>query len=82
MFNMNNLDIDNSIILTNIRHKNQIDKAIKNIDNSIITAEKQMPMDIFAIEIKQSIEDLSEITGDNVTESIIEEIFSKFCLGK
>ena len=82
MFNMNNLDVDNSIIITNIRHKNQIDKAIKNINNAVLTIDRQMPMDIFAIEIKQAIEDLSEITGDNVSESIIEEIFSKFCLGK
>ena len=41
-----------------------------------------MPIDIACIAIKQSLEELSIITGENVTENIIQEIFSKFCLGK
>ena len=35
-----------------------------------------------SINIKEIIEDLSKITGENVTEDVINEIFSKFCLGK
>ena len=41
-----------------------------------------MPIDITSVEIKQVLEDLGVITGDNVSEDIINEIFSKFCLGK
>ena len=41
-----------------------------------------MPIDIIAINIKDIIESLSSITGENVGEDIIKEIFSKFCLGK
>lgn len=41
-----------------------------------------MPIDIIAIYVKQILEELSKITGDNVSEDIINEIFSKFCLGK
>ena len=41
-----------------------------------------MPIDIITIYIKQILDDLGEITGDCVTEDIINEIFSKFCLGK
>jgi len=41
-----------------------------------------MPMDIVAIEIKNVLEDLGEITGEDVSENIINEIFAKFCLGK
>ena len=45
-------------------------------------AGKVSSIDIIAIYIKQILEDLSKITGDNVSEDIINEIFSKFCLGK
>ena len=41
-----------------------------------------IPIDIISINIKEIIEDLSKITGENVTEDVIKEIFSKFCLGK
>ena len=41
-----------------------------------------MPIDITAIFLKNAIEELDKITGENVTEDIINEIFSKFCLGK
>ena len=41
-----------------------------------------MPIDIISIYIKQILDDLGEITGEVVTEDIINEIFSKFCLGK
>ena len=41
-----------------------------------------MPIDIITIYIKEIMEDLGEITGEYVTEDIINEIFSKFCLGK
>lgn len=43
---------------------------------------QQMPIDIIAIFIKDILEDLGNITGEIVTEDIIDEIFSKFCLGK
>ena len=41
-----------------------------------------MPIDIIAINIKESLEKLGEITGKNVTDDVINKIFSKFCLGK
>ena len=41
-----------------------------------------MPIDITAIYFKQAVEEINKITGENVTEDIINEIFSKFCLGK
>ena len=41
-----------------------------------------MPVDIIAISVKEILEDLGKITGEEVGEDIINEIFSKFCLGK
>ena len=73
---------DNEILITNERHKNQINKAIENIELGIKSLKDNVPVDISAIYIKQVLEDLGEITGKNVTEDIINEIFKKFCLGK
>ena len=82
LFNINEIEIDNGEIITNIRHKNQIKKAIDSIKKSIISIEEKMPIDIVSINIKEILIDLGDITGDNVTDDIINKIFSKFCLGK
>lgn len=73
---------ESSSIITNERHKNQIKIAKKSINDAIKSIENDMPIDISSICIKQSLEDLGEITGKNVSENIVNEIFKKFCLGK
>ena len=82
MFNLNQINLDNDIIITNLRHKNLIMKAIENTKKARETISQGMPIDIIAIFIKDILEDLGAITGEYVTEDIINEIFSKFCLGK
>ena len=82
MFQINDLDAGKETIITNIRHKNQIDNAIKSIEDAKMAVENNMPIDIVSISIKQTLEDIGKITGENVSEDIINEIFSKFCLGK
>lgn len=82
MFNIKEIDIDSGNLITNIRHKNQITNSIKNINEAINAINLNLPIDIISISIKETLEDLGKITGDNVGEDIINEIFSKFCLGK
>ena len=82
MFSLNEINLDNDVIITNIRHKNLISKAIENVKEARKTIEENMPVDIVAIFIKNILEDLGNITGEFVTDDIINEIFSKFCLGK
>ena len=82
MFKTNQLNFNDEVILTNIRHKNLINKAIKNTEESISHIQQGTPIDMIAISIKEILESLAEITGDNVSEDIINKIFSKFCLGK
>ena len=82
MFELNEISSNNEILITNERHKNQIIKADKHILEGIDTIEKHLPVDIISIYINQAMEDLGEITGENVSENIINEIFAKFCLGK
>ena len=82
MYQINDIEIDDGDIITNIRHKKQIDEAIDSINKTRETINNNMPVDIIEIYLKQVLSDLGKITGDDITEDIINEIFSKFCLGK
>ena len=82
MFSLNEINLDNDVIITNLRHKNLISKAIENVKKAKNAVKENMPVDITAIFIKDILEDLGNITGEVVTDDIINEIFSKFCLGK
>ena len=82
MFNLNEINLDNDLLITNVRHKNIITKAVENVEKAVEALNMNMPIDIITIYIKDILEDLGEITGEVVTEDIINEIFSKFCLGK
>ena len=82
LFEINEINIDNDLVITNIRHKDLIHQAIESIKKTKETMKEKMPIDIVAVYIKQILEDLGNITGEFVTEDIINEIFSKFCLGK
>ncbi len=82
LFNLNEINLDQEVVITNIRHKNLIEKANESIKKAKMTMKQNMPLDIIAIFIKDILEDLGNITGEVVTDDIIDEIFSKFCLGK
>ena len=82
LFNLDQINLDNENLITNIRQKNLIEEAIKDVKNAEKSLNLGMPIDIIAISIKGILEDLGKITGEEVSEDIINEIFSKFCLGK
>lgn len=82
LFKLNELDCENTEIITNNRHKQQILYALEDVAKGRESLETHMPVDITAICLKDILERLAEITGENVYEDIINEIFKKFCLGK
>ena len=82
IFRIEKINTENTSIITNIRHKDAIVSAKNSILKTKETIEQGMPIDITAIYFKEAIEELNKITGENVAEDIINEIFSKFCLGK
>lgn len=82
MFQLNEIYCDNSEVITNNRQKQHILLAIDSINKAKNSIENNMPIDITAICLKNILEELSEITGENASEDIINEIFKKFCLGK
>lgn len=82
MFNLGEFSQDDSLIITNQRHKSKIELAKNHLLEVISVLDNNMPIDIISIYIKSTLEELGEIVGDNISEDIINKIFSKFCLGK
>lgn len=82
MFGLGEVNIDDSVTVTNERHKEIINNVQKNVKESINSINKNMPTDIVSVSIKQTLDELGKITGATASEDIINEIFKKFCLGK
>ena len=82
LFKINDIQVDNETIVTNTRHKEMIRKAKEYNNEALQTLKAKMPLDVITVYIKEILEALGNITGENVSENIINEIFAKFCLGK
>lgn len=70
------------VIVTNVRHKELLDKSIESIDNAVNAYKSGIPLDLITIDIVNAAESLGGITGESVSEDVIHEIFSRFCVGK
>ena len=82
LFKLNEIANDGEFIVSNNRHKSLILNARKNLTKARETIDNHLPIDIISSFMKEILEELGKITGETVTEDVIKEIFSKFCLGK
>ena len=82
LFKLGEVSIDDSVTVTNERHKEIIKNVQKKAKESIDAINDNLPIDIISIPIKQMLEELGKIIGTTASEDIINEIFKKFCLGK
>lgn len=82
LYSFNTESLSNDVLISNERHKNLIQKAKLEINEAINATENDMYIDIISIYITNAMNYLAEITGNNVTDDVIDEIFKKFCLGK
>lgn len=82
MFYSGEIEIDSDIIINNMRHKNQLELALGNINSALNDIEALVPLDCIEVDLRNCWENLGEITGDSVSEDIIDKIFAEFCLGK
>jgi len=69
-------------IVTNIRHVHALQKASESLDAVLAGLDQGITHDFIAMDIRQSLHHLGEITGDISTDDLLESIFSKFCIGK
>ncbi len=76
------LKTDQDIFITSIRHHNALKKALESIKNVKKSYQNNMPNDFLTIDLKECLDNLGKITGETVTDDIIDRIFSDFCIGK
>lgn len=77
----NPIDTDGAMI-TNIRHKMALEKALENVlaaKNSVITG---MSPEFAAFDLREALDNLDEITGRKINDEVLDKIFSSFCIGK
>ena len=72
----------NEVLLTNIRHKKAVEEARESIGMVLDSIRNGMTEDFFSMDLMNAYESLGKITGESVEDDLVEEIFSKFCLGK
>lgn len=78
-------DIDitnNSVFLGNSRQISKLSQAINNLKDALLTINNQAYIDFVEIYLREAYNSLGEITGDTSSTSLLDELFSKFCLGK
>lgn len=82
MFFHGEISFNDEIYITNIRHKNSLQNAydsLKMVQQSIMD---DMPEDFYSIDLMSAYEELGKIIGEAVEDDLVNEIFSKFCMGK
>ena len=82
MFFQGNIQENSEIFLTNARHIAALHSAKESLIHVIDSIENQMPEDFLTIDLMDAYESLGKIIGEAVEEDLVNEIFSKFCMGK
>ncbi|MBR3288538.1 MAG: tRNA uridine-5-carboxymethylaminomethyl(34) synthesis GTPase MnmE [Lachnospiraceae bacterium] len=76
------LDFNNEIFISNERQLQSIKNAKTSLQNVLSSIENNMPEDLLTIDLTDSYTHLSQVLGIEVTDDLVNEIFSKFCMGK
>ena len=82
MFYSGEVEVYNDIVVSNIRHKNQLLKAKINIEEALKGIKSKLPLGCVEVDIRNCWNNLGEISGDTVSEDVLDKIFSEFCIGK
>lgn len=82
MFFHGKIDFNDEVIITNMRHKQNLIEAYESLKQVMISLENQMPEDFYSIDLMSAYSSLGNIIGEETSEDLINEIFSKFCMGK
>ena len=76
------LDSGDLTYVSNVRHIQLLEQSEQALDDALQAVDDGMPLDLVQIDITRTWELLGEIIGDNIHESLIDQLFSQFCLGK
>ena len=82
MFFSGDITFNDEVYITNARHKEALEEAYHSLELVEQSIEMNMPEDFFSIDLMNAYETLGKILGESVGEDLVNEIFSKFCMGK
>ena len=82
MFLEGRVSFNDEVYLTNARQKNAMEEAKRSFERVKESIEADMPEDFFSIDLMAAYDSLGQILGESVGEDLVNEIFSKFCMGK
>ena len=82
LFFAGNLSFNDEIYITNLRQKTALEDAYHSLLKVKESIENGMPEDFYSIDLMAAYESLGSITGETAGEDLVNEIFSKFCMGK
>jgi tRNA modification GTPase len=82
LFFTTGIETQDATYVSNTRHVALLSQAKSAIDEAINGVESGIPVDMVQIDLTRAWETLGEITGDTVHESLLDQLFSQFCLGK
>ena len=82
MFFTGDISFNDEVYITNARHKEALEEAGKSLELVEESIQAGMPEDFFSIDLMNAYESLGKILGESVGEDLVNEIFSKFCMGK
>lgn len=77
-----NIDFNDEVYITNARHKNLLNESYNSLKQVIMSIESGMPEDFFSIDLMNAYTKLGLIIGESVEDDLVNEIFSRFCMGK
>ena len=82
LFYEGEIDFNDQILVTNVRHAQALKEAYESIKMVKQSIEDEMPEDFYSIDLMNAYEKLGSIIGEAVEDDLVNEIFSKFCMGK
>lgn len=82
MFFDGEVTCNDEIYITNIRHKTALQETLHSLNLVIKSIEDEMPEDFYSIDLMNAYKELGSIIGEEVEDDLVNEIFSKFCMGK
>ena len=82
MFYQGDIDFNDEVYVTNLRHKTALTERLSSLKLVQKSIEDGMPEDFYSIDLMNAYEQLGTIIGEAVEDDLVNEIFSKFCMGK
>ena len=82
MFLKGEIEIKDEVMITNLRQKEAVSDTIESLKLVLNSINNQMPEDFLTIDLMNAYESLGKIIGEEIGEDLINEIFSRFCMGK